>query len=230
MSSALELIDSLLPTITSQKNNIKPVLHWDDDTKEENKNSSLYQLKNDIENMDANRLKHKLLCYIYAQLLKDKTAENKVISNMLYSSDSFSNLKRKHFSAAFDLQHIVSNNFNINLDINICIICAEYSYSFSLEGKWDTTFGLMDIKNGKGYYSLSPKIPTSHKTVKVISYGGHIVKGEWGRTNSSDEGLFEFKFDSFNSFKGTWWRENTINFSPGKWNGKRIDDDKYISV
>ena len=229
MATSLDLIDQLLPCSTSTKPD-------HDDIKQESMENeaspSLYQMKNEIEKMEAKRLKHKLLCYIYAQLLNDKDATNQTISDIFISpSQSYSEIKRKHFSAAFDLQNIVNTSFNINLDIDICLICAEYSYAYSLEGKWSTTFGLMEIKNNTGYYGLSKGISTSNKTITVTEYDheGSKVKGTWGRRNSSDNGVFEFTFTSSRTFNGIWYRPNDLNLSPGKWIGKRIEDDEnYI--
>ena len=42
----------------------------------------------------------------------------------------------------------------------------------------------------------------------------------------NDNGVFEFTFASPRTFKGIWYRPNDITLSSGKWDGKRIEEDK----
>ena len=57
---------------------------------------------------------------------------------------------------------------DIHLDINICVLCAEYGYQYSLDGEWHTNFVYLEVKDGKGSYGMKDK--RDNRKVVVSEY------------------------------------------------------------
>lgn len=66
-----------------------------------------------------------------------------------------------------------------------------------------SSFGNIDWQ--AGYYGNNTKTITVDERVPG-SNGTSIVRGRWGRTNSSDSGYFEFRFSDSCTFSGEYWR------------------------
>ena len=224
------------PITINNKNNIKQKQQHsshdimdNSEQKTESGLSAIYRMKNEIEELDPYRLKHKLLCYMYHQLLHGQLSANKLLHEIFISpSHTFSYTKRKYFNSAFNLQNIIINNFNMHLDINICVLCAEYGYKHSLDGKWHTNFGYLEVKDGKGNYGMKDK--RDNRNVVVTEYFEDDeykskVKGTW--TDQNMNGTFEFTFVSPGEFEGTYDYINgvSITVTNYKWNGYRIENE-----